>query len=125
MGSSLGRAILGTLFVFASARGVVDGIAQQTGLALSRGERRELIFRLQEMIQTMSRSELVSAVMGKVPKSFGPVVRAIELEASTYGIKTSFLLAIALTVVCFLLARKLPAFPSEVPAPADSRSSDA
>ncbi len=125
LGTSLGRAILGTLFVFASARGVVDGVAQQVGVTLSRGERRELIFRLQEMIQTMSRSELVSAVMGNLPKSMGPVVRSVELEASTYGIKTSFLLAIALTVVCFLLARRLPAFPSEIPATVDAPSTDA
>jgi hypothetical protein len=122
LGNSLGRAILGTLFVFASARGIVDGVLNELGTLLSRGERAGLIFQLQEMIQTMPREELVENVLGRLPESLRPVVHGIELEASTYGIRTSFLLALGLVAVCYLLARRLPAYPAEAAAEAtDSR----
>ena len=122
LGNSLGRAILGTLFVFASARGIVDGVLNELGTSLSRGERAGLIFQLQEMIQTMPREELVENVLGRLPESLRPVVHGIELEASTYGIRTSFLLALGLVAVCYLLARRLPAYPAEAAAEAtDSR----
>jgi MFS family permease len=108
LGSSLGRAILGTLLVLAASRAVVDGIIRHLGQAIPSGERTRLIFQLQEMIQTMPTAEVEAAVIGKLPAGIQPMVYSIERTAATSGIKTALILALILTALCFLLAGTLP-----------------
>ena len=110
LGNSLGDAILGTLLVFVASRGIVDGIVSHLGRTLSSGERTQLIFRLQEMVQTLPRPDVVAAMLGKLPPHIEPVVHSIELESLSSGLKVSLLVALVLTAVCFLLARTLPKF---------------
>jgi MFS family permease len=112
LGNSLGRAIMGTLLVFATSRGIVDGISQHLGQTLPARERTDLIFQLQEMIQTLPRADVVAAVLGRLPPPIQPVVYSIELQAATYGLRASLLLALVLTALCLLLARTLVPFPS-------------
>jgi MFS family permease len=124
LGYSLGRAILGTLFVFAASRGVVTGITQELGKTISANERRQLIFQLQEMVQTLPRADVVATILGRMPPSLRSVIHSIEMDAAAYGLKTTLLLALGLTAVCFLLAMTLPKFvsaagPSAVESPAD------
>ncbi len=112
LGSSLGKAILGTALIFYASRDIVDGVLQQVGQSITPTNRIQLIATLQEMIQTMSRREVSAAVVNKVPPSVVPFLRQISQEATTSGLQTSLLLALLLTGLCFLLAITLPKYPS-------------
>ncbi|BAU10921.1 permeases of the major facilitator superfamily protein [Leptolyngbya sp. NIES-3755] len=112
LGNSLGRAILGTSLIFYTSRGVVDGVSQQLGKTLNPVDRVRLIATLQEMIQTLSRRDLNTAVVNQVPASVVPFLRQISQEAATSGLRTSLLLALVFTGLCFLLATTLPKYPS-------------
>ncbi|WP_088889907.1 MFS transporter [Leptolyngbya ohadii] len=111
LGSSLGRAILGTSFIFFASRDVVDGIVRQMGQTIDPVSRVQLIATLQNMVQTLSRKELTAAVVNRVPRSVVPFLRQISQEATTSGMQTSLLLALLFTGVCFLLAASLPKYP--------------
>jgi MFS family permease len=113
LGNSLGRAILGTLLVFAASRAVVDGIIAHLGTTIPASERSDLIFQLQEMIQTMPRPDVVAAILARLPPSLQSVLYSIERESATSGLRTALLVAIILMALCFLLARTLPALPPQ------------
>ncbi|WP_051470226.1 MFS transporter [Fischerella sp. PCC 9605] len=112
LGSSLGKAILGTALIFYTSRDIVDGVLQQIGQTVTPTNRIRLIATLQEMIQTMSRREVSAEVVNQVPPSVVPFLRQISQEATTSGLRTSLLLALLLTGLCFLLATTLPKYPS-------------
>jgi len=112
LGSSLGRAILGTFLIFFASRDIVDGILQQMGQTVAPGDRVRLIATLQEMIQTLPRQEVITTVVNQLPPSVVPFAKQISLEATTSGMHTSLLLALALVGVCALLATTLPRYPS-------------
>ncbi|PSB18594.1 MFS transporter [Phormidesmis priestleyi ULC007] len=112
LGSSLGRAILGTLLVFFASRDIVDGILQQLGKTLEPAQRGLVIAELQEMIQTLSREEIRTVLVNKVPPSIYPMLRSINLEAVNSGMKTSLLIALMFTGICFLFATTLPKYPA-------------
>lgn len=112
LGSSLGRAILGTSLIFFASRDIVDSLLNQLGQTLDPVDRSLLIGRLQEMIQTLSRQEVGAALMSQLPPSMAPLIRPVSLEAATSGMKTSLLIALLFTGICFLLATTLPKYPS-------------
>lgn len=111
LGSSLGRAILGTSLIFFASRDIVDGLLQQLGRTLPLATRNQLVAELQEMIQTLSKKELGAVLASKLPPSISALVRPISLEAAVSGMQTSMLIALLLTSVCFLLATTLPKYP--------------
>lgn len=113
LGSSLGRAILGTSLIFFASRGIVDGVLQQLGQTVTPADRVRLIATLQEMIQTLSRQEMKAAIANQVPPSAIPFLRQISQEATTSGLQTSLLLALLFTGVCFLLSTTLPRYSAQ------------
>lgn len=112
LGSSLGRGILGTVLVYFTSRTIVDEILKNLGKTLPPVERLEVIAKLQEMLQTFSKEELREVFTNTLPPSIYPLLRSISLDAATSGIKTSLLIALFLTGICFLLAVTLPKYPS-------------
>lgn len=114
LGSSLGRAILGTSLIFSASRDIVDGILQHLGQTLAPAQRSQLIAELQEMIQTLSRKELGAALSSKLPPSISGLLHPISLEATISGMRTSMLIALIFTGACFLLATALPKYPSRL-----------
>lgn len=112
LGSSLGRAILGTALVFFASRDIVDGISRQVGQTLEPLQRNQLIAKLQEMIQTLSRPEVTAAIASKVPPDLLPFIRPLTLEAAISGMQTSLLLALVCTLICFALTTALPKYSS-------------
>lgn len=112
LGSSLGRGILGTALVFFMSRDIVDDVSQKLGKALLPAQRNDVIARLQEMLQTFSRDELRTVFANQLPPSVYPLMQSISLDAATSGIRTSLMIALVLTVICFLLATMLPKYPS-------------
>lgn len=112
LGSSLGKAILGTALIFYASRNIVDGVLQQMGQTINPADRTRLIATLQEMVQTLSRREVTAAVVSYVPPSVIPFLSQISQEATTSGLQTSLLLALLLTGLCFLLSTSLPKYPS-------------
>jgi MFS family permease len=112
LGSSLGKAILGTSLIFFASRDIVDGILQQMGQTVEPADRVRLITTLQEMIQTLSQQDVSAAVVNQVPPSVVPFLRQISQEATNSGMQTSLLLALLFTGLCFLLATILPKYPS-------------
>ncbi|MBV9386174.1 MAG: MFS transporter [Chroococcidiopsidaceae cyanobacterium CP_BM_ER_R8_30] len=112
LGNSLGRGILGAALVFFASQGIVDGILQNLGRTLPSAQRSEIIAKLQEMLQTFSREELRDVFTNKLPPSTYPLLRSINLDAATSGLKTSLLIALVLTGICFLFTITLPKYPS-------------
>jgi MFS family permease len=112
LGSSLGRAILGTTLIFFTSRDIVDGILQKLGRTLTPIDRNRAIMELQEMIQTLSKPELRETLSEKLPSSVVEIIRPIGLEAARSGMQTSLLIALLFTGFCFLLATTLPKYPS-------------
>lgn len=112
LGSSLGRTILGTSLIFFASKDIVDSTLEHLGQTLNPVERGLLIARLQEMIQTLSRQEIGVALRNQLPPSMAPLIQPISLEAATAGMKTSLLIALLFTGICFLLAMTLPKYPS-------------
>lgn len=115
LGSSLGRGILGTALVYFVSEDIVDGILEQLGKTLQPVQRSEVIAKLQEMIQTLSKEELRTVFANQVPPSLYPLLQTINLKAAISGMQTSLLIALMFTVVCFLLATTLPKSPSHHP----------
>ena len=113
LGNSLGRAILGTLLIFAASRGIVDGLIERLGKTIPSTERTSLIFQLQEIIQTLPRPEVEATILGRLPPAVQPIAHSVEREALAYGLKTSLIVALVLTAICFLFARTLPKFASK------------
>lgn len=111
LGSSLGRAILGTTLIFFASRDVVDGMLQQLGQTLAPIDRNRAIIELQEMIQTLSRKELQQALADRLSPEVLALIRPIGQEAATSGMQTSLLIALLFTAVCFGLATTLPKRP--------------
>ena len=112
LGSSLGRGILGTSLVFFASQDIVESILQNLGKTLPPVQRSEVIAELQQMLQTFSREELKVVFANRLPPSIYPLLRSINLDAATSGIKTSLLIALVLIGICFLLATTLPEHPS-------------
>lgn len=112
LGSSLGRAILGTSLIFFASEGIVDGILRHLGQTLAPEQRSQFIAELQEIIQTLSREEVREVLVSKLPPSISSLLRPISLEAATSGMQTSLLIALMFTGICFLLTTTLPKFPS-------------
>lgn len=112
LGSSLGKAILGTSLIFYASRDIVDGVLQQMGQTVDSSSRVRLIATLQEMIQTLSQREVTAAVVNQVPPSVVPFLRRISQEATNSGMQMSLLVALLFTGVCFLLSASLPNYPS-------------
>jgi MFS family permease len=111
LGSSLGRGILGTTLVFFTSQGIVDSVLEKLDKTLTIVQRIEVISQLQEMLQTFSREEMRAVFANKVPPSVYPSLQSINLSAATTGIRTSLLIALALTGVCFVCAIGLPKYP--------------
>jgi MFS family permease len=114
LGSSLGRAILGTSLIFFAARDIVDNILKNLGHTLAPAQRYQLIAELQEILQTLPRREAGEMLSEKVPPSVLPLLRPISLEAATAGMQTSLLIALMFSGICFLLAMTLPKHPSRL-----------
>jgi hypothetical protein len=93
-----------------TSRTIVDEILENLGKILSPVERLEVIAKLQEMLQTFSKEELREVFANTLPPSIYPLLRSISLDAATTGIKTSLLMALLLTGICFLLATTLPKY---------------
>lgn len=110
LGSSLGRGILGTTVIFFTSQGIVNRVLQTLGQQLSQPQKKEAIATLQEMIQTYS-GEKVSAVFAKLPAIVQPSLRTIIRTSAFEGVRLSLLVALILTVVCFLLTTQLPKHP--------------
>jgi hypothetical protein len=113
LGSSLGRAILGTFLVLAASRDVVDGVADHLGKTVPSSERSRLIFTLQEMVQTLPRGDVIAKILGQLPAWMQPILYSIEREAAASGIRASLLVALGAIALCFLLAQTLPKFASQ------------
>ncbi|MBW4440238.1 MAG: MFS transporter [Plectolyngbya sp. WJT66-NPBG17] len=113
LGSSLGRAILGTSLIFFASRDVVDSILNKLGQTIVPAQRSQLIAELQEMFQTLSRQEFREMLIQRVPPPIAAVIRPISLEAAISGMQTSLLIALAFTGICFLLATPLPRYPGD------------
>jgi len=111
LGSSLGRGILGTILIFFASQNIVDGVLQDLGKTLSSDQRRQAIATLQEMLQTLSRSEVREVFRQKLPPSTYASIKSISLEAATVGMQSSLVIALILTAICFLLATRLPKYP--------------
>jgi MFS family permease len=112
LGNSLGRAILGTALISFAARDIVDSISKNLGHTLPLAERSQLIAELQEMIQTLARREVREVLVSRLPSSIEPLIQSISLEAATSGMRTSLLIALMFTGICFLLTTTLPKYPS-------------
>jgi len=110
LGSSLGRGILGTMLIFFTSQGIVNGVLETLGKQLSQLQRKEAIATLQQMIQTYSAEE-VKAVFAKLPAIVQPSLETIIQQSALEGIRLSFLVALILTAVCFLLITPLPGYP--------------
>lgn len=110
LGSSLGRGILGTSLVFFTSQGIVDGLTTAMGKTLSPLERLEVINRLQEMLQTLSRDEMRTVFADTLPPDIYPLVQSIALESATDGIRASLLLGLMFAGICFLLSMFLPRY---------------
>ncbi len=113
LGSSLGRAILGTLLIFYASKGIVDGILEKLSKTLPPTQRGQLIADLQEMIQTLSQQEIRKVLGERLPPEIQSLIYPISLEAAMAGMRTSLLIALLFTVVCFLLSTRLPKYPSK------------
>lgn len=111
LGSSLGRGIFGTVLVFFTSQGIVDGVLQQLGKTLPPIQRVEIITRLQEMLQTFSKEELKMMLREEVPPSIYSSLQSISLDAATSGMKVSLLIALTLSLVCLLISIALPKYP--------------
>jgi len=111
LGSSLGRGILGTILIFFASRNIVDSVLQNLGKTLSSEQRRQAIATLQEMLQTLSRSEIREMFRQKLPPSTYASMKSISLEAAIVGMQSSLMIALILTAICFLLATRLPKYP--------------
>lgn len=112
LGSSLGRAILGTLLVYYASRGIVDGILTQLGATIPLARRSQLIADLQEMIQTLSKREVGEVILRNLPPEMAPLVRPMALEAAMTGMRASLITALLIVVVCLLLSTRLPKYAS-------------
>lgn len=112
LGSSLGRGILGTTLIFFTSQSIVDSVLQNLSKTLSTVQRLEVIAKLQEILQTFSQAEIQTVLANKVPPSVYPSLQAINLNAATLGIRNSLLVALMLTIVCFVLTTGLPKYPS-------------
>lgn len=111
LGSSLGRAILGTSLIFFASKGVVDRILAQLGQSIAPAQRNQLIEELQETFQTLPRQEVRELLINRVPSSIAAVIRPISLESAISGMQTSLIIALIFTGLCFLLASRLPRYP--------------
>ncbi len=114
LGNSLGRGILGTTLVYFASRDIVDGVLQQLGKSIEPAQRSQLIAELQGVIQTLSKAEVRSAIAAQVSPSIRPLLQSIGLEAATSAMRSSLLVALIVTGVCFLLATTLPKRPSRL-----------
>lgn len=74
------------------------------GQTVAPAERLRLIATLQEMIQTLPRRAVIATIVNQLPPSVVPFANRISLEATTSGMHTSLLLALALVGVCCGLA---------------------
>lgn len=113
LGSSLGRAILGTALISFASRNIVDSILETLGRTLPPVQRSQIIAQLQEMIQTLSRQELGATLASQLPPSVAPLIRPIGLKAAMVGMQTSLLIALLFTGICFALAATLPKYPAQ------------
>jgi MFS family permease len=113
LGSSLGRAILGTALISFASRNIVDGLLEKMGRTLPPVQRNQIIAQLQEMIQTLSRQELEATLSSQLPPSIAPLIRPIGLEAALVGMRTSLLIALLCTGICLVLAATLPKYPAQ------------
>ncbi len=111
LGSSLGRGILGTILIFFASQKIVDEVLQDLGKTIPPDQRRQAISTLQEMLQTLSQDEVRGIFKQQLPPSAYPVMRSINLEAASTGMRDSLVIAMIFTAICFVLATVLPKFP--------------
>jgi MFS family permease len=108
LGNSLGRGILGTILVSFTSVQIVDRILQSLGQTLSPAQRQAAISSLERVIQTYSRTERREFFLANVPAAVRPELRDIVNDAALAGMKTTLLVALALSLICFFLAAVLP-----------------
>ncbi len=108
LGNSLGRGILGTILVTSAAAGVVDRVVKKMEVSLSVTQRQDAISTLQEMIQTFSKEERRTAIAKILPDSVMEQLPAISRSAAAEGLQTALLIAIIVSIICFLLSTQLP-----------------
>ncbi|MGF1491819.1 MAG: MFS transporter [Microcoleaceae cyanobacterium] len=109
LGSSLGRGILGTTLVFFTSQGIVNRVLAALGKQFSPAEHQQAISKLQRIIQTYSREER-RAAFRQLPDSVQPALKDIIEMAAIEGMRTSILLGLSLSIVCFLVATLLPKY---------------
>lgn len=108
LGNSLGRGILGTILITSASAGVVDRVLQVMGMNLSATQRQDAIASLQRMIQTFSKEERRTAIAQVLPESVMEKLPAIAQLAAAEGLRTALLVAIVVSLICFLLSTQLP-----------------
>jgi MFS family permease len=108
LGNSLGRGVLGTILVTFTSTQIVDRILQTLGTTLSVNQRQEAISRLQLIIQTYPQRERQEIFLRVVPEAVRPQLRSIAEAAAIEGMRTALLIALAISLVCIVLATSLP-----------------
>lgn len=108
LGNSLGRGILGTILITSASAGVVDRVVQVMGVNLSINQRQEAISILQRMIQTFSKQERREALAQVLPEPVMAQLPSIARLAAVEGMRTALVLALIVSVICFLLSTQLP-----------------
>lgn len=108
LGNSLGRGILGTVFISAAAAGVVDRGMQIMGTNLSSQQRQAAIASLQRIVQTFSKEERRTAFAEMMPQPVLEQLPTISRLAAIEGMRTALVIAVVVSLVCFLLATQLP-----------------
>jgi MFS family permease len=111
LGSSLGRGILGTTLVYFASRRIVDEVLQNLGKTLSPEQQSQAISKLQEMLQTLSQEDIREIFKPILPPSTYSLMRSINLDAASTGMRSSLVIALVLTAICLFLATALPKFP--------------
>ena len=107
LGSSLGRGILGTLLIFQGSSSIVHTVLERVGLALSEPEKQEVIFELQEFVQTYNTQEmedLFSHLPADVQQSLDNIVSTAAVDA----MQISLLAILATSFLCILVSLFLP-----------------
>ncbi len=108
LGSSLGRGVLGTILIAFTSTQIVDRLQVELGTTLSGEQRRTAIAALQRLIQTYPKDERNTLLQQAVPDQVRPQLQAIAESAAISGMRTALLVAMALIILCMLLAIALP-----------------
>lgn len=112
LGNSLGRGILGTTLIFFTSQGIVSRVLEKLGRQLPPLERREAIAQLQFMIQTYADDQIRTG-FARLPASVQSSLQSIIQDSAYEGFRLALLVALSLSIICFLLTTQLPGRPNQ------------